>query len=1129
MDADRQQQVAGSPGATWSGGTWPRPVAGGSKTPPAGQEGSTAGGRRGGTGRSQGRGSGVPSRPQDLLAPDPEHLEDKLVLIDGHSLMYRAFFALPPLATADGLPTNAVYGFLTMLLRLLEEERPRYLAVAFDRGLPTFRVERYPDYKGHRPETPDDLRSQFPILKDVLAAMGVPMVEHDGFEADDLLGTLARRARAAGVPRVLLVTGDRDVLQLLDEGIEVLLTRRGISDVQRYDRRRIRQEMGIEPAQYLDVKALMGDASDNIPGVPGIGEKTALKLIQRLGDLESVLANPEEAGGKKLPAALREYADQARMSRELARIRTDAPVDFDPERWIRRPADPGVLRPLLMRLEFRSLVERLGLTAPAAGGIQGAPRHQAGGPPSGAPRDGDRAGPSGARADADPRRAGDDGARGGRGATDEPASARGPEAGTPNGLAGSDGLAPGTADAGAGWPGAVEELTAEAVASWLDAAAGADAGAAPEDADPATEPVAPAVGQRFAVAVVASWEGEGDEPRGGAGAVLAGLGLAAGGRAAAWTAGATAGDGAGARPGAAGRTAPPGAGAGSADDPSPAAAGVRGDAGGAGTAGPGVQAVLRALRGRPLAGFDLKPLYRLLLRQATGERAPAPSGAARGDGAGSASGQALLPPPVADLKLAAYLLDPVRNRYHLVDTARQFFGWDLEEGPADRPADPACRTVALLGRDAALCARLRPAVEAEIAARGLERVYREIELPLVPVLAAMEEAGIAVDRRQLEELGRLFTRRSQELAEQIYELAGERFNINSTQQLGQILFERLGLPVVKKTKTGFSTDAEVLETLAAKHPIAELVLEYRSLVKLQGTYVDGLAEHIGPDGRIHTTFQQTVAATGRLSSTQPNLQNIPIRDEPGRSLRRAFVAPPGHRLVAADYSQIELRVLAHYSGDPGLLEAFARGQDVHARTASEIFGVPLERVTPEQRRVAKAVNFGLAYGQTDFGLARALRIDRADARRFIDRYFERYPGVKRYMEETVRRARQEGEVSTLLGRRRPVPEIRHRVYHIRQNAERVAINTPIQGTAADIMKLAMIRVYRALAEEGLRARIVLQVHDELLLEAPEDEVPAVAALLRREMEGAFTLAVPLVVEVKAGANWYEMEAVDAGA
>ncbi|HEY8552104.1 MAG TPA: DNA polymerase I [Thermaerobacter sp.] len=1125
MEGDRVEGLEGDGPVTEGDGRAAAGTAAGGRT--AGRRRPRAEGAR--TADGPGRAS-APGRPSAnagtgaLLSPSPDALEDKLVLIDGHSLMYRAFFALPPLATADGLPTNAVYGFLTMLLRLLEEERPRYLAVAFDRGLPTFRVERYPDYKGHRPETPGDLRSQFPILKDVLAAMGIPMVEHDGFEADDLLGTLAHRARAAGVPKVLLVTGDRDVLQLLDEGIEVLLTRRGISDVQRYDRRRIREELGIEPTQYLDVKALMGDASDNIPGVPGIGEKTALKLIQRLGDLESVLANPEAAGGKKLPAALREYADQARMSRELARIRTDAPVDFDPARWMRRPADPGVLRPLLMRLEFRSLVERLGLTSPAAAGAQGAPRDQSGAPPAGVPRDGDGAGTPRVTADADPRGPGDPGAVGGRGAPDEPASAGGSAAALPAGFAGAEGLGPGTAEAGAQWPGAVEELTAEEVASWLDAAA--EAGA-----DPATEPIPPAEGgHRLAVAVVASWEGEGDEPRGGAGAVLAGLGLAAGGRAAAWTAGRTADGGAGAEAGTATRAHPTGGGAGPEDDPSSAAATGAGDAtGGAGGVGPGVEAVLCALRGRPLAGFDLKPLYRLLLREAAREQAPAASAAVGGDGGGSACGGPPLPPPVADLKLAAYLLDPVRNRYHLVDTARQFFGWDLEEGPADRPGDPACRTPALLGRDAALCARLRPAVEAEIAARGLERVYREIELPLVPVLAAMEEAGIAVDRRQLEELGRLFTRRSQELAEQIYELAGERFNINSTQQLGQILFERLGLPVVKKTKTGYSTDAEVLETLAAKHPIAELVLEYRSLVKLQGTYVDGLAEHIGPDGRIHTTFQQTVAATGRLSSTHPNLQNIPIRDEPGRSLRRAFVAPPGHRLVAADYSQIELRVLAHYSGDPGLLEAFARGQDVHARTASEIFGVPLERVTPEQRRVAKAVNFGLAYGQTDFGLARALRIDRADARRFMDRYFERYPGVKRYMEETVRRARQEGEVSTLLGRRRPVPEIRHRVYHIRQNAERVAINTPIQGTAADIMKLAMIRVHRALAEEGLRARIVLQVHDELLVEAPEDEVPAVAALLRREMEGAFALAVPLVVEVKAGANWYEMEAVDAGA
>ncbi|HEY8487831.1 MAG TPA: DNA polymerase I [Thermaerobacter sp.] len=1031
---------------TGPGGAANRPAGGG-------------GGRGDGAARPGSRNGTRRSPAPALVAPDPAALEDKLILVDGHSLMYRAFFALPPLTTADGLPTNAVYGFLTMLLRLLEEERPRYVVVAFDRGLPAFRVERYAAYKGHRPETPDDLRSQFPVVKEVLSALGIPMVEHDGFEADDLLGTLARRAREAGVGRVLLVTGDRDVLQLVGDGVEALLTRRGISDVHRYDAARIREEMGIDPAQYLDVKALMGDPSDNIPGVPGIGEKTALKLIQQLGDLESVLANPEAAGGKKLPQALREYADQARLSRELARIRTDAPVEFDPERWRRRPADAGVLRPLLLRLEFRSLVERLGLSQPGrgAGAAEG-------------PGDAGRGGGTGRAGAADglATAPAEPGAAGGRaGGGDEAGAGTGPEpgpglAGDLDRRAGAPGAGPGP---GAPLPGTVTPLTAGAVAAWLEESL--VSGRDPDGPGAAAPPVT----------VVAAWLDDaqaGEAAPGAAGPSLAGIGLAVGQRAAAWLAG---------------------------DDGDPGAA-------------PAAGAILEALAGRPLAGFDLKPLYRLFLRHA----------AAAGGPPGGPAGA-----PAADLKLAAYLLDPVRNRYHLVDTARQFFGWDLEEGPADRPTDPACRTVALLGRDAALCARLREAVEAELAARGLERVYREIELPLVPVLAAMEEAGIAVDRRQLEELGRLFTRRSQELAEQIYELAGETFNINSTQQLGQILFERLGLPVVKKTKTGYSTDAEVLETLAAHHPIAELVLEYRSLVKLQGTYVDGLAEHIGPDGRVHTTFQQTVAATGRLSSTQPNLQNIPIRDEPGRSLRRAFVAPAGHRLVAADYSQIELRVLAHYSGDPGLVEAFAQGQDVHARTASEIFGVPLAQVTPEQRRVAKAVNFGLAYGQTDFGLARALRIDRADARRFMDRYFERYPGVKRYMEEMVRRARQHGEVTTLLGRRRPVPEIRHRVYHIRQNAERVAINTPIQGTAADIMKLAMIRVHQALRAEGLRARIVLQVHDELLVEAPEAEVDAVAALLRREMEGAFRLDVPLVVEVKAGANWYEMEAIDAGA
>ncbi|HEY8449120.1 MAG TPA: DNA polymerase I, partial [Bacillota bacterium] len=782
-----------------------------------------------------------------------------LLLVDGYSLIHRAFFALPPLHNAEGQPTNAVYGFLNMLLKLLDEERPTHVAVAFDAPGPTFRDELYADYKAQRPSTPDELRSQFPLAREALEALGIPVLEQVGYEADDIIGTLVRRGRADGFD-VIVVTGDRDVLQLIDQGVRVLLMRRGISELKVYDQARIREEFGLEPDQLVDVKALMGDPSDNIPGVPGVGEKTALKLIQEFGSVEGVLANLDRVGGKKLPTTLRQYAGIARDSRKLATIVTDVPLELAWETCRRRSPDPERARAIFGRLGFRSLLDRLGLERVQ---LEAAPVIDA---------------------------------------------AKSGEASPP--IAVTD-------------PAALDELLA-------------------------------AIRQARCVAL--TYRLTGDDVRRAAVAYLA---VAAGGRS--WVVLSREGTGHGA-------------------NPSEAELLRIVDA-----------ALTRAAAGEAqLVVHDLKPLLRRGLRCGLWATCPA----IFGDGRPGADATAAV--PVFDTVIAAYLLDPSRTGYRLADLARQYLRDDLPEpedllGKENRRAAAGSAFLARFDRDALVAvagrqsmrlAAVADALAAELVAHELLDLFVDIEAPLTEVLAAMEHVGVAVDRQALEAMGATFAGRIAELEAEIHALAGTTFNINSTQQLGQVLFERLGLPVVKKTKTGYSTDAEVLEQLAAEHEIARKVLEYRSLVKLMGTYVEGLADEIEDDGRIHTTFQQTVAATGRLASTSPNLQNIPVRDEPGRGLRRAFVAGEGKMLIACDYSQIELRVLAHMSGDERMLEAFRRGDDIHARTAAEVFGVELDAVTPRMRSIAKAVNFGLVYGQTDFGLARQLGISRQEAKEF---------------------------------------------------------------------------------------------------------------------------------------------------
>lgn len=877
-------------------------------------------------------------------------MSPKLVVVDGLSLLFRAFYAMPDLRTSTGQPTGAVRGFLNMLLRLWQEEQPDGIVVAFDPSGPTFRHEQYEAYKANRDGAPEDLLVQIPMLKQALDVLGVHRLEVPGYEADDVLGTLAERAGAAGY-NTLLVTGDRDALQLISDTTTVLLTRRGITEVQRLDRDALAAEFNLRPEQVIDLKGLMGDSSDNIPGVPGVGEKTAMKLLQQFGSLDEVLARPEEAGGKKLPQTLVQYREQALLSRELATIRRDAPLSVDIADLHLRPPDVEAAARFFTELEFRSLLERI----------------------------------------------------------------------------------PGLAEA------AAEVTRAElklAVTPYSDAAAWAEAVGAWREHGVAIGSAVAGDGYVVAAAPLVTAAADGNAPDEVAVAVL--------------------------------------------DCPDQAAwfAALRAAAGAAG----------------PLAAHRAKPMLTAALRAA---EQPATFW--------------------LDTELAAYLLDSNRAQYRLGNLLREY-------GLPDLPAasDPAGEAAG----DAAAVAVLARRLQQQLQDDGLWPLYEELEHPLQSVLAGMEAAGIQVDPAALRAMSEELATRLAALEEQIHSLAGEPFNINSTKQLAYILFEKLGLPPQKKTKTGYSTDAEVLEALAAEHEIAARITDHRTLAKLKSTYVDGLSQLVDPqDGRVHTTFQQTVAATGRLSSTDPGLQNIPVRLEEGRRIRKVFGAAPGHVLLTADYSQIELRVLAHMAGDEAMLEAFRTGEDIHRRTAAEIFGLPLEDVTADVRNAAKAVNFGIVYGISDYGLARNIGITRAEAKTYIDGYFARYPGVRQYMDNTIAQAREQGYVTTLLGRRRYIPDIASRNFNLRSNAERMAINTPIQGTAADIIKRAMLAIDAALQQGAVNARMLLQVHDELIFEVAESDVLSLAAIVRECMAGAVKLDVPLEVETKSGPNWYDLKVI----
>ena len=839
----------------------------------------------------------------------------KLLILDGNSVINRAYFGVRPLTTRDGLYTHAIYGFLNILERMEKEEQPEAIAVAFDLHGPTFRHLKYEGYKANRHGMPEELAQQMPIMKDVLQAMNIPIYECQGWEADDVIGTAAKICSNQGWECVI-VTGDRDSLQLINENVHVklVISKPGQTTATLYTEEVFRQEYGFEPKKLIDLKALMGDSSDNIPGVGGVGPKTAKELLAKFGSLDGVYAHLGEPSIRpKLREKLEKDREQAYLSYDLATIRPEAPIEFSPRDAIIQPYNRPALYALFQKLEFVRLIDKYGLrgsaleTPKAEVSVQALPR-----------------------LDALP-----------------------------------------------------ENITEYA----LYLAADGSLGVAYEDGVCAFTPME-----------------------------LAARGL--------------------------------------------------------------------SLAGKKLILHDSKTTFHRL------------------DALGMAGGEC-----VFDTALAAYDLNPSQSDYPVSKLATNFLGTSVDEG------------------DAAACAeamwQLRPVLCSELEKSGMTSLYREMELPLCEVLYRMENRGIRIDRNQLEQFGAMLTQRIAACEEIIFSYTGGIFNINSPKQLGEVLFDKLGLPPSKKTQKGYSTNAEVLEKLKDKHPIIPAIMDYRMLTKLKSTYADGLLKEIGEDGRVHTTFQNLVTATGRLSSTEPNLQNIPVRTDLGAEIRKMFVPEPGCVLVDADYSQIELRVLAHIADDAAMQKAFCDRVDIHTATASQVFGVPVEEVTPLQRRHAKAVNFGIVYGISEFSLAEDIGVSRHEAREYIDNYLANYSGVRDYMKQVVADARETGYTQTLYGRRRYVPELKSSNFNVRSAAERVTLNTPIQGTAADIIKLAMLRVEEALAASFPDAKLLLQVHDELIVECPEAQSAAVAALVSREMEGVAQLKVPLTAEAHFGKSWYE--------
>jgi DNA polymerase-1 len=966
----------------------------------------------------------------------------RLMLLDSNGLIYRGYHALPPLTTSRGELVNAVFGFCSILLRGIQDVQPEYVAACFDLPGPTFRHEQFAAYKATRAPMPDDLRSQFPKVREVVAALRIPVYELAGYEADDVIGTITRDMDARGIDTTV-VTGDLDMLQIVTDRTRLMTTRQGVDATVYYDPARIWERFELRPDQMIDYKALKGDPTDNIPGIPGVGEKTAAKLVGEFGSLEGIYARLGEVTPEKLRDKLVAAREQVFASRELSRIVCDLPISLDLEAARLSDYDRAEVVRLFREFEFRSLIDRLPpLSGESAVAAAETLRSVAGSVPA-------------ARVAGEAPRAARLDARG--------SGAGHSLIGEGEGLQltmdfGSTGLAEPSARRAA-------SRGAAASSALSSRARTGGATAAPVDL-PATLRAAvaqPTLLDRFQdsdedVRDTAEWLA-------GCGEIGAALLM---------------------------------------DDPRPmrgmpqalALAGADGRVLVAeGHAAVGRLGDLLLASGSQVVGHETKPLM-----------------------VANIAGGATQPLPVAfDTQIAAYLLNASLRSQTIADVAHERLDVTL---PPAGDVPPAVQ----IGLDALAALAVREPLEKALKDLGLDRLFREVELPLIPVLAGMEAAGVAIDLEALAALEVEFRAEMARLESEIYADVGHEFNLGSPKQLEQILFYELSLPKGKRTKTGYSTDASVLEELKPAHPMIDRLLNWRLYSKLRSTYIEALPLLVSErDGRLHTTFHQAVAATGRLSSSDPNLQNIPIRSELGRRIRRAFVAGgPDVTLLAADYSQIELRILAHVSGDEHLRDAFARGADIHRETAARVLHKAPEDVTHDERSMAKMVNFGLAYGMSDFGLSSRAGISRAEAKEFIDNYFATYSGISYYMLHIKELARQQGWVSTLLGRRRSIPELRMSNPALRGAGERMAINMPIQGTAADIIKIAMIRLPERLRSAGLRSRMLLQVHDELVLEVPRGEVDATVPILRETMEGALKLDVPLTVDVKVGDDWESM-------
>jgi len=953
---------------------------------------------------------------------------ERLMLLDGFGLVYRGYYALPPLTTSKGELVNGVFGFCSIVLRGFADLKPDYVAVCFDLSGPTFRHEQYAEYKATRTRMPDDLAAQFPKVREVVKALRIPVYEMQGYEADDVIGTLVGQAEAVPV-ETTMVSVDLDMLQLVTDKTRLMTTRSGVENTVIYDPARIWERFGLRPDQMIDYKALKGDPTDNIPGVPGVGEKTAAKLIAEWGDLDAMFERIDDVKPEKLREKLKEHRDAIFQGRELSRIVRDLPVTLDLEAARLGDYDRDTVIRLFREYEFRTLIERL----PAMSGEDAAAKIQSlravatSGTVGAAKVGADR--PQG-WGEGRPIRQGSLGGDGLQLSLDfDTVSGTAREARDGDGRSGQaageqlrfDDL-PSALGATISDPGLIELIEAADVASlseWLDAQSSVGASIVFDDPRPRR-----GIAQAFAVA-------------GSDGRVVAGGG------------------------------------------PEAATA---------------LREVIEA-RDIPIVAHEAKPV--LVARFAADPDAS--------------------PTRVEfDTQLAAYVVNAALRSQSIADVVAERVDLVL---PPPKELQPVHRA----GLEALSALAVRDPLARALQEEGLERLFREIELPLIPVLARMEANGVAVDLEALGVLDREFRAEITRLEEEIYAAVGHQFTIGSPKQLGDILFVELQLPKGKRTKTGYSTDASVLEELVGVHPVIQPILDWRIYTKLRSTYVEALPSLIADDGRLHTTFHQAVASTGRLSSSDPNLQNIPIRTPLGRRIRRAFVAGSADNvLVAADYSQIELRIIAHVSGDEHLKQAFERQEDIHRATAARVLGKPPEEITADERSMAKMVNFGLAYGMSDYGLSTRAGISRQEAQEFINSYFAAYSGISYYMLHIKETARRQGSVSTLLGRKRQIPELHAANAALRGAGERMAINMPIQGTAADIQKIAMIRVADRLAQGGFRSRLLLTVHDELLLEVPRDEVDRLVPVLRETMEGALPLDVPLTVDVKVGTDWESM-------